>query len=407
MAQRALVSRLVLASFAMGFAYVNVVSCSGSDSTKHVMDEGGGEGGEPSSSGNNSGGSKAGSAGNGAKAGNGGTLPVELGGAAGEGPAPTSGTGGTGGSGGAGGSAPAGGSGGEAGAPEAGAAGTGGASGASGAAGAPAECQTDTVATRISIAFDANNAERVTGLTWVDSTNTKIANVAAQGGASRCNDFSEFFGESYGAPEGTTPNVIVAGSLSTAQFCGSDFLIKSTPIDCGGLAQIPTQTEYHFYEGAKASQMRVTRSIGFNADTPVYTGTGVRVWQPRVVLATFDNVIYPNAAETAVTKTATQSCPGDCLIPTGATWSGRWFADIAQSGLAIIVVRDPAMTDPVDLTINYDSYSSSNLTSFVHLQPQNGWKAPIAEVEYLCFADFTSWPQAERDAAKLPAFCGP
>jgi hypothetical protein len=126
-----------------------------------------------------------------------------------------------------------------------------------------------------------------------------------------------------------------------------------------------------------------------------------------VPLAKFGSVIYPNAAETAITTTGVQTCPGDCLIPVGASWSGRWFADIAADGLALIVVRDAGATAPVDLTINYDGYSNATIASFVVLQPQGGWKAPVSEIQYVCFADLVSWPQTDRDAAKLPAFCGP
>ena len=25
-----------------------------------------------------------------------------------------------------------------------------------------------------------------------------------------------------------------------------------------------------------------------------------------------------------------------------------------------------------------------------------GWKAPVTEIEYLCFADLTSWPKSKR-----------
>jgi hypothetical protein len=101
-------------------------------------------------------------------------------------------------------------------------------------------------------------------------------------------------------------------------------------------------------------------------------------------------------------------CGGDCLTPIGATWNGHWLADVdPRTGLAMIVLRDPSMTSPVDFTVNNDTSSGSNPSSFVLLQPSGGWKAPVTEVEYLCFADLTSWPQAMRDAAALPAGCGP
>jgi hypothetical protein len=65
------------------------------------------------------------------------------------------------------------------------------------------------------------------------------------------------------------------------------------------------------------------------------------------------------------------------------------------------------MTAPVQFTVNNDASSGSNLSSFVLVQPSGGWKAPVTEIEYLCFADLTSWPQTMRDAATLPAGCGP
>lgn len=393
--------RLLVVTSALGLAHLAFVGCGGSDEVKRAMDDGGaaGEDGEPSSGGSSAGragnatggsltpsGGAAGSAGNSGthSAGAGGLTDLELGGASG--------------------AAPVGGESGAAGASEGGA---GASTGENGGAGGAGETACVTEGSRISIAFDAENAEWVTNLQWLNSANVLIPNVAASGGTSTCGDPPEFFGEAYGAPEGTTPWVVVAGSRSSAVACGLDIDIGSTPQNCLAAAQIPTSTQYHFYKGAQASQMRVTRRIGFDENTPVFSGVGVRPWQPRVVLATWANVIYPNAAGTAVTTKAALSCPGDCIIPTGETWNGQWFADVAADGHAIIVRRDPALTSAVSLTVNYDSYSSANLASFVVLQPQAGWKAPITEVEYLCFADLTSWPQTERDAAQLPTWCGP
>jgi hypothetical protein len=50
--------------------------------------------------------------------------------------------------------------------------------------------------------------------------------------------------------------------------------------------------------------------------------------------------------------------------------NGKWFADVdARNGYAMIVRRGPAMKSPVDLTINNDSFSASNLPSFVLFHP--------------------------------------
>jgi len=263
---------------------------------------------------------------------------------------------------------------------------------------------------RIAIAFDSLDAERVTNLQWLNSASVLSPNVIGQGGPAWCTDPQEFFGQSYGAPEGTLPLPVVGGNLATLVQCGPDATITSAAVSCNPVApQMPVTTRYHFYTGTRASQMRVTRTVTFDANTPVYTNTvGLRPYVARVSLAGLSTVIYPNQAGTAVTSTASTSCGGDCFTPVGSNWSGKWFADVdPTTGLALIVLRDPEMTAPVQLTINYDSYSNANLSSFVVLQPALGWKAPVTETEYLCFADLTSWPQAARDAATLPAGCGP
>jgi hypothetical protein len=217
-----------------------------------------------------------------------------------------------------------------------------------------------------------------------------------------------------GAPEGALPNLVVGGQLATLASvynCDSTVTtITSAPADCTNAAQLPVTTTYAFYGGARADEVKLSRTFGFDgsdAATAFYSGTtGLRPVVPRLSLSVFASVIYPNAAGTAVTSVTATSCPGDCFTAQGTTWSGRWFADIAASGYAMIVLRDPSMTSPVDLTINYDSYSESNLASFVLLQPTAGWQSPITEVEYLCFADLTTWPQTQRDSATLPTGCG-
>jgi hypothetical protein len=301
-----------------------------------------------------------------------------------------------------------------------GGAGEAGAAGAAGAAGegsageggaAPVPQCPEAPSSRIILGFDPENAERVTNLQWVDGHGQTTNNLAASGGPINCGDPQEFFGQSYGAPQSTGPNpgpsLIVPGSRSTSVTCGADITINSKPQSCQNEPQLPVSTQYHFYGAAKASQVRIKRVLGFGSSTPKYEGIGVRAWQPRVFAATFSNVIFPNAAETAVTTTPVESCQFDCLTAVGDTWSGHWFADISASGLALIVLRDRTMTTAVNLTVNKDEYSGSNLASFIVLQPEGGWKAPVTEIEYLCIADLDSWPQASRDAAKLPAFCGP
>ena len=378
-------SRVVVGLLAAGLAGIALASCS-SDDKKNIMPAG--------------------------EAGEGGDVSQPVGGAAGtrtpsgEGGSVIAGAPGLGGEAGAFGGAP--GLGGAAGEPAA--AGAGGALAVSGGGTGGASCGTPTTG-RITIAFDAANAEHVTNLQWLNSASVLTSTVIAEGGPAWCNDPQEFFGQSYGAPEGTLPDPVVGGGLATLAECGLDKTITSAAMSCNPIAaQMPVSTQYHFYaDTARASEMRITRTVAFDSSTTVYANTvGLRPYVARVPLASLSSVIYPNQAGTAVTTTPATNCPGDCITPVGTSWNGQWFADIdPNSGLALIVLRDPNMTAPISLTINYDSYSNANLASFVVLQPADGWKAPVIETEYLCFADLTSWPQTARDAATLPAGCGP
>ena len=62
-------------------------------------------------------------------------------------------------------------------------------------------------------------------------------------------------------------------------------------------------------------------------------------------------------------------------------------------------------TLPALLTINWDGFSASNLSSVVLVQPANGWKTAITETEYLCFYDAKSWSAAARTSGKMPKGC--
>jgi len=262
--------------------------------------------------------------------------------------------------------------------------------------------------TRLTVTLDSLDPERVIGLTWKDSNGTRTANLIAEGGGGACGDPLEFFGQSYGAPEGTPPGPVVAGHR--AKFSGTKTAgtVTGKPKDCLGNPEMPVTTAWTMFTGTQASEAKISRTLGFDKTTGMFNDVGVRPYVPRLHVGDFVNVIYPNGAGTAVTTVNAGSCGGDCLIGVDANWNGKWFADVdPANGYAMIVRRDPTMKSPVDMTINNDSLSASNLSSFVLLQPANGWNKPVTEVEYLCFEDLTSWPQSKRDHAKLPAGCGP
>ncbi|MDB4983751.1 MAG: hypothetical protein JWM82_4503, partial [Myxococcales bacterium] len=275
--------------------------------------------------------------------------------------------------------------------------------------GGDGSCDAGTVAgSHLFFQFDSKDAEWVKSLQWLDSTSTLTSNLVGYGGGPGCTSPYEFFGQAFAAPEGNGPYPVGGNNLAQVTTCGIDQTIVSQSPDCAAAVQTPVTTVYHFYTGAKADQVRITRTIGFDATTPKSPGTGLRVYVPRLLLGTFPSVLVPNGASTAISTASAPACGGDCFTVPGATWNGKWFADVdPTSGRAMIVLRDPSLTSDVSLTVNNDGSSASNLSSFVVMQPADGWKAPLTEIEYLCFADLTTWPQTARDAATLPAGCGP
>jgi hypothetical protein len=250
------------------------------------------------------------------------------------------------------------------------------------------------------------NVEFVNKLVWTDSSGIKSPNLAASGGTTSCGDPLEFFGQSYGAPEGTGPIPVIDGTRGTwALKAPTKASIKDSVSACGNSSTTPVHTTYTVYPKAdvRHNEVEISRSFGFTPATPVFTTTGVRPYVPRLPIASYPNVIFPNAAGTALNTVDATTCANDCFQ---SDWNGTWFADDNGSGRGMIVVRAAAMTSPVDLTVNNDTLSASNLSSFVLVQPAGGWTAPITEVEFLCFYDTISWPPAQRNQLQLPSGCG-
>ena len=148
--------------------------------------------------------------------------------------------------------------------------------------------------------------------------------------------------------------------------------------------------------------VRVERRFKFSSNTPIFSGRGLRPYVPRLPLAVYHTVLWPNAAGTALLTADAGSCPDDCET---VDWNERWFADDNGAGSGMLLIRDLKSTAPALLTINTHRFSASNLTSVVLIQPPNGWKAEVIETEYLCFYDRTTWPAADRAQLKLPSGC--
>jgi hypothetical protein len=252
--------------------------------------------------------------------------------------------------------------------------------------------------------FTPTTGDRLDSLVWIDSSGKLSGNLATHGGPVVCGDPMEFFGQAYGEPEGTLPGMIGAGALSR-WMPKSDTSAKSSTsgTTCTGQLEAKTVTKYTVYKTADRENMvRVTRRFKFSGSTPVFNGHGLRPYVPRLPLAVYHTVLWPNATGTALLKADAGSCPDDCEK---ADWNGRWFADDNGAGSGLVVIRDSKSTAPALLTINHHSFSASNLTSVVLIQPPNGWKTEVIETQYLCFYDPTTWPAADRAQLKLPAGC--
>lgn len=251
-----------------------------------------------------------------------------------------------------------------------------------------------------------DNANRVDHIAWVDSSGAAVQNWVANGGPLHCNDPQEFFGQAYGEPEGAWPPMVIAGYTST--WSGSrprNGKSKTTGAQCGGDPSPPalTTTGYKvFGSGGQVNEMQVTRKFLFGAGTPVFNGKGLRAFVPRLPAAVYGNVVVPRADGSGSYIVQSWTCTTDCEI---SDWNGRWFADEDGSGHGMMVIRSASSTAPAMLAVNHDSFTDSNLSSVVLLQPEGGWKAPVSETEYLCFYDPVSWPASRRAALQMPIGC--
>jgi hypothetical protein len=252
--------------------------------------------------------------------------------------------------------------------------------------------------------FTATTGDRLDSLVWIDSSGKLSGNLAAHGGPLVCGDPIEFFGQAYGEPEGTLPGLIGAGAISK-WMPKSDTSAKTstTGTTCNGLLEARTVTKYTVYKTAdRENLVRVTRRFKFSSSTPTFNGHGLRPYVPRLPLVIYPTVLWPNAASTALLTADASSCPADCEM---VDWNERWFADDNGTGTGMMVIRDSKSKAPALLTINNDSFSGSNLSSVVLIQPPKGWKAELIETEFLCFYDPKTWPPADRAQLKLPSGC--
>ncbi len=264
-----------------------------------------------------------------------------------------------------------------------------------------------------SIGGSSTTLDRLDVLNWSGgsgalATQNLVSNSAPGGGCS--GDPREFWGQSYGEPEETTPAIVYGGVTATASNLTATTLTSTTIgydiCGCGAntATDAPAVTVYNVFPAGdpNVNEFRVSRTLEFGSTTPVFTGHGVHGYTARMSDNTYDTVLIPNAAGTAVNTMSAVTCQDDCEI---SDWNGVWFADDNGSGTGLVVFRDPSSTAPALLSVNEDGLSDSNLTSIILIQPSGGWKAPVTETEWLCFYDPTTWTAADRLNGTLPKGC--
>jgi len=264
--------------------------------------------------------------------------------------------------------------------------------------------------TRLSVTFADTavfafpDADRVDRITWIDSAGLPRSNYVAEGNALHCGDPQEFFGESYAEPDGTLPLMVFAGVKDTWKGTGTTKGTAKTAVTgaCDTAPTATTTTRYKVFAGAgQVNEMQVTRTFNFGSTTPVFTTHGVRSYVPRTPRTSYHFVLVPDAAGTAIV-TYDSAAFGGLEV---TDWNGRWFADDDGTGYGVMVIRSASSVAPALIFIDNDLNSFSNVTSIVLRQPATGWKAPLAETQYLCFYDPTTWPSSVRASGKMPTGC--
>jgi hypothetical protein len=228
------------------------------------------------------------------------------------------------------------------------------------------------------IGGNSTTLDRMDSLTWSGGSGAIAGqNLVATSGPGSCNgDPAEFFGQSYGEPEGTNPLIVWAGSTATSSNQTTTSVTSTTTgvvtCSCGNSTpgNTPATTTYNVFPAGdpNVNEIRISRTFEFSSATPLYNGThGVRGYVARLPIGTYGTVLYPNAAGTAINTASAAACQNDCEE---SDWNGQWFADDNGSGTGMVVFRDPSSTSPALLAVNYDGLSQSNLTSIVLIQPR-------------------------------------
>src|SRR4051794_19867588 len=185
----------------------------------------------------------------------------------------------------------------------------------------------NTVSTaRFNLDFGNSLSERVDTLMWKTSGGTFTPNLTSNAG-DFCGDTDppsrEWWGESYNTVDGGFALVAATSRGTWAKLGTSQVRIKDSmdPACAGYTPTVPITTTYAFTDGEPyASTIKVQRKYGFTAATPALNGD-LRAYVPRLPIGTYNQVVWPNAGNTALNTTATcgTACPS-------SDWNGTWMA---------------------------------------------------------------------------------
>ncbi|HEY7830411.1 MAG TPA: hypothetical protein VIC06_07595 [Solirubrobacteraceae bacterium] len=290
------------------------------------------------------------------------------------------------------------------------------------------DTQTRTVtAARLSMAFGALEPDVVRSLQWTDSAGTQGETLVDNTEEAICPNApkgypANFWGESYGdGSAGTNPELVFGGSNGSWSSPAPDQVQSSTeyPVGCSKYKEaVPVGTTYTYYDTlpqANEIMLKRTWSFALSQRLPA-AATGFRAYVPQLPLTHYGQVLYPNAGSLQTETISPTNCGKSACLK---ELSGAWFAindgtaGDSQDGSGMIVLRDASDIPGAKLAIQGTFVGAAfpnpiaNLSSIDLPVPNGGLGAPITEIEYLCFYDATSWPQAQREALQLPPGCGP
>jgi hypothetical protein len=245
------------------------------------------------------------------------------------------------------------------------------------------------------VQWSLSNPEEIVGLEWKGSPN--LTNRAAFD----CSGYGdlEYWGDSWGTGEGSD-FVALVGWGTTGTWSSSTMNkvgIASSASGCFGTSGIPVQTSYRFWDkGAAANRILVQRKIAFGSTPFTYD---FRPYIPRLYPRdSYSQVLHPNAAGSAVVTETSADCEHGCAV---GDWNGSWFALHDPASGQGVIVRHAASAYPVALWVDQDADSFTTSSSVLVLQPAGGFTGNVAETEFLCFYDGSSW----TPSLVLPAGC--